>query len=67
MIALERKDVFLHPRDGVSEGMIPPKGAVEEVVDVVIGGILHHLDLLEDHHPLPFYLLGVEGGMGNNI
>ena len=46
----------LHPlplaEDGAAEGMPGPDLLREEIVDEVVGGVLHHLDLLEDHRLL---------------
>jgi hypothetical protein len=60
-------DPFLCPEDGKPEGMVLPEHPLEEIVDIVIGGVFDHPDLLEDHRPLPVELRFVEARPGKEI
>ena len=60
-------DPFLRPENGKSEGVVPPEHLLEEIMDVVVGGVFDHPDLLEDHRPLPADLRLVEARPGEDI
>jgi hypothetical protein len=46
-----------YPQDGPPEGMPRPHPLREEIVDEVVGSVLDHLDLLEDHRLFLFDVL----------
>jgi hypothetical protein len=47
--------------------MVRPNGLSEEIVDLIVGIVLHHFDLLEDHRPLLFNVCWVEAGVEDEI
>ncbi len=49
------------------KGVIPPADAVEKIVNIIIGCIFHHLDLLKDDHPLLFHVARYHEGMEEDI
>src|SRR5512133_2933534 len=67
IVATKGLDPLPCPENRQSEGMILPEHPFEEVVNVVVGGILDHPDLLEDHRPLPTDLRLVEAGRGKDV
>ena len=57
IVAAEGFNPLLRPENGQTEGMSFPEHPVEEIMDVIVGGVFDHPDLLEDHRPLPADLL----------
>ena len=53
--------------DRAPQGVPLPDLGGEQVVDQVVGGVLHHLDLLQDHRLLTLELLGVEDGVQQDV
>ena len=47
--------------------MISPADPVEKIMDVIVRSILHHLDLLEDDHPLLLHILRIHERMEEDI
>ncbi len=67
IIAAEGFDPFLRPENGQTEGMSFPEHPFEQIMDVIVGGIFDHPDLLEDHRPLPVDILLGKARTGENI
>jgi hypothetical protein len=77
LIVLFQKLINLISREGLdqlrgsenwkTEWMVSPTGPIENVVDIIIRRILHHLNLLEDNHPLLLHIFHVHEGMKENI
>jgi hypothetical protein len=43
--------------------MVSPADPIEKVMDIIIWSILHHFDLLEDHHPLLLNIFYIQDGI----
>ena len=48
-IRVERLDRFARPENGPPERMVLPEALGEQLVDQIVGRILDHLDLFDDH------------------
>ena len=63
--------IFLHglpgPQDGPAERVTFPDLRGEEVMDQVVGRVLHHLDLLEHNRLFALELLGVEDRVQEDV
>jgi len=62
-VAGKAPDAFGVAEDGHAERVPGPEMLVEEIVDQVVGGVLHHVDLLEHDTALLLDLFGIEGGV----
>ena len=47
--------------------MVPPEALREQLVDQIVGGVLDHLDLFEDHLLLALDVLGVKGRVEHEV
>ena len=66
-LSIEGTDLLLLSHDWVPQGMPPPKNLVKQVMDMVIGRVLHHFNLLEDYIPFPFDLIGIKDRVQKDI
>ena len=55
-----RRDRRLGAEDRTADGVVGEERLAEQVVDEVVGLVLRHQDLLEDHRPLGLDLVGPE-------
>ena len=58
---------FCRAEDGQSQGMPGPEGLAEKVMDILVGGIFHHGDFLEDDLPLSFDLFRGKTGVQEQV
>src|SRR4030042_1976282 len=58
---------FFAPADRKAKGVISPAGPIKKIVNIIIGSILHHLDLLKDDHPFLLHILFIHEGMKKDI
>lgn len=57
----------VRPLDGASERVSRKSSGQEQITHEVRGRVVHHLDLFEDHAPLPLQLLRRESGPGQHV
>ena len=60
LLAAETEDALPRTEDRAPQGMVGPERLGEELHHEVVGGVLHHLDLLEDDLLLLGHLDGIE-------
>ena len=60
LVTGDRGDGLLRPRDLATEWVLGEQRAGEHVVDEVVGRVVTHPDLLEDHLPLRLDLVGTQ-------
>ena len=54
-------------QNGVADGIAAVHQLGDDLHDILVRSVLDHLDLLQDHLPLPFDLFFVEDGSGQDI
>src|SRR3954451_23391611 len=67
LVAGDGLDGGLAPRDLTTEGVAREQRAGEHVVDEVVGRVVAHPDLLEDHLALRFDLVGAQRGRPHDV
>jgi hypothetical protein len=66
-VAVERLDDLPVAQDGSAERMVRPDPLGEEIVDHVVGRVLHHPELLEDDRLLTLDVPAVEPRMEEDV
>ena len=59
-VPIERPHRLFRAEDGAAQGMVLPEGLIEQIMDQVVGRILHHVDFLQNDPPLLFDLIQIE-------
>jgi hypothetical protein len=66
-VTLQGLDKFGSPKNWKTQRMIPPTGPVEQIMNVIVRGILYHLNLLKDDHSLLLHVFIIDERMEENV